>query len=123
MQTLAPVTPEYVPAGQFAHTADAFAPVTPEYFPAGHARQSVAAHVVLVRSTPCTIAFAIAVVASVLRNSSTTKRPAMSPLKKFAEPVLPSIVEDTVLSVGAVEPVVVDTTPFTVKEETLVDVR
>jgi hypothetical protein len=50
--------------------------------PTGHATQPVAAHVAPVRSTPFTIALAIAVVASGLRNSSTAKRPAMSPLKK-----------------------------------------
>jgi hypothetical protein len=82
VQTLAPATDEYVPTGQLVHTVDAFAPLTPEYFPTGHVTQFVAAHGTLVRSTPFTMAFAIAVVASVLRNSSTTKRPAMSPLKK-----------------------------------------
>ena len=39
VQTLAPVTDEYVPAGQFAHAADEFAPAA-EIVPAGHARQS-----------------------------------------------------------------------------------
>jgi len=92
------------------------APPAADVEPAGHDTQPVAAHVAPVRSTPCTIAFTMAVVASVLRNSSTAKRPAMSPLKKFATTVLPIIVEDTVLSVTAVEPVVVDVTPFTVNE-------
>jgi hypothetical protein len=108
-----PVKPTLQPADTHAVTLELPAA---ELVPAGHATQPVAAHSVPVRSTPFTIALAIAVVASVLRNSSTTKRPAMSPLKKFAETVLPSIVEDTVLSVTDVEPVVVDTAPFTVNE-------
>jgi hypothetical protein len=96
-----------------------------EVVPAGHETQPVAAHGVPVRSTPFTIAFAIAVVASVLRNSSTTKSPAMSPLKKgsVCTLLLPIKFEDTVLSVITVEAVLVDVTPFTVNERTLVDVR
>ena len=35
VQTLAPATDEYVPAGQFAQTVDEFAPVTAENVPAG----------------------------------------------------------------------------------------
>ena len=38
-------------------------------------------HVVFVKSTPSIMALAIAVVASVVRNSSTTKAPAMAALK------------------------------------------
>ena len=56
-------------------------PPAADVVPAGHDTQPVAAHVAPVRSTPWAIAVAIAAVASVLRNSSTTKRPAMSPLK------------------------------------------
>jgi hypothetical protein len=72
------------------------------------------------------MALAMAVVASVPRNSSTAKRPAMSPLKKNSvveKMLLPMKVEDTVLSVTPVVPVVVVVTPFTVNETTLVDVR
>jgi hypothetical protein len=54
---------------------------TADVVPTGHATQPVAAHSVLVRSTPWAIAVAIAVVASVLRNSSTKKKPAMSAFK------------------------------------------
>jgi hypothetical protein len=97
-----------------------------ELVPTGHATQPVAAHGAPVRSTPWAIAFAIAVVASVLRNSSTAKRPAMSPFKKKSvgdQLLLPIKLEDTVLSVTVVEPVVVNATPFTVNEQILVDVR
>jgi len=69
----------YVPAAHVQLLTDELPAA--DVVPAGHDTQPVAAHAVPVRSTPCTIAFAIAVVASVLRNSSTTKRPAMSPLK------------------------------------------
>jgi hypothetical protein len=97
---------------------------TADVVPAGHATQPVAAHVATVRSTPWAIAVAIAVVASVLRNSSTAKRPAMSPLKKGSgQFALPMKLEDTVLSVNTVDPVVVDTAPFTLNEQILVDVR
>jgi hypothetical protein len=75
-------------------------------------------------STPFTMAFAIAAVASVPRNSSTTKTPAISPFKKAsdAQLLLPMKLEDTVLSSNSVDPVEVDTTPFTVNEDSLVDV-
>jgi hypothetical protein len=49
----------------------------------------------------------------------------MSPLKKVSPTKLlqPMTVEDKLLSINDVEPVVVDTTPFTLNEQTLVDVR
>jgi hypothetical protein len=99
---------------------------TADVVPTGHETQPVDAHSVPVRSTPFTIALAMAVVASVLRNSSTAKRPAMSPLKNPGSPtelLQPMTVEDKLLSIDDVEPVVVDTTPFTFNEQTLVDVR
>jgi hypothetical protein len=99
----APVAVKYVPAPQSVHAAD---PVDALYFPATHAEQGppagpenpalqvqfvkevLPANEVLavqstsaVQSTPHTMRSAIAEVASVLRYSSTTKTPAMSPLK------------------------------------------
>jgi hypothetical protein len=118
-----PVNPALQPADTHAVTLEL---PTAELVPAGHATQPVAAHSVPVRSTPFTIALAIAVVASGMRNSSTAKRPAMSPLKKYSvveKMLLPMNVEDTVLSVTPVVPVLVVVTPFTVNETTLVDVR
>jgi hypothetical protein len=73
-----PVNPALQPTDTHALM---FEPPTADVVPTGHATQPVAAHSVPVRSTPFTIAFAIAVVASVLRNSSTKKRPAMSAFK------------------------------------------
>jgi hypothetical protein len=93
-----PLVVLYFPATQAVH-GPASGPVNPalqdcetqaltdvlppgEVIPTGHVTQPpVASHVVLVRSTPSTIAFAMAVVASVLRNSSTTKTPARSAFK------------------------------------------
>jgi len=70
------------------------------------------------------MAFEMAVVASVLRNSSTTKTPARSAFKNDSPQwLLPIQLKDTVLSVNAVEAVVLETTPFTVMEHTLVDAR
>ena len=74
---VAPATPEYAPAAQTLHSTS---PVLILYFPVLQALHVFAA-VKLVRSTPFTMAFAIAVVASVFRYSSTKKRPAMSPFK------------------------------------------
>ena len=69
---VAPVTLPYLPAGQPAHVLAAVALL---YLPAPHAVQ------VSVKSSPRTMRLAMAEVASVLMYSSTTKRPAMSPLK------------------------------------------
>jgi hypothetical protein len=95
----APTAVEYVPVPQSVHTAD---PVNALYFPATHAVHvppsgpknpalqvqfvkevlpAGALEVSAVKSTPRTMRSAIAEVASVLRYSSTTKTPAMSPLK------------------------------------------
>ena len=95
----APTAVEYVPAPQSVHRPD---PANALYFPAPHAEQlppagpenpalqvqfvkevlpTGALEVSAVKSTPRTMRSAIAKVASVLRYSSTTKTPAMSPLK------------------------------------------
>ena len=95
----APTAVEYVPVPQSVHAAD---PVNVLYFPAAHAMHvppagpenpalqvqfvkevlpTGALEVSAVKSTPRTMRSAIAKVASVLRYSSTTKTPAMSPLK------------------------------------------
>jgi hypothetical protein len=71
-------TLEYVLAGHFVHSFD---PDTFEYDPAVQLIQK--SHV-SVKSIPCSIAFTMAVVVLVLRNSSATKRPAMSPLNGLA---------------------------------------
>ena len=69
---VAPVTLPYLPAGQPAHVLAAVALL---YLPAPHAVQ------VSVKSSPRTMRLVMAEAASVLMYSSTTKRPAMSPLK------------------------------------------
>jgi hypothetical protein len=91
----APTATEYVPVGHLVHTVVALAPRTAEYspasqlvqntppvvvlyFPVAHASQLV--HDVSVMSCPAVMLAAIAVVASSLRYSSTTKAPAMFPL-------------------------------------------
>jgi hypothetical protein len=87
--TVAPTVVEYVPAPQSVHAAE---PVAILYFPAAHAVHVFpAGHVVSVMSTPFTMVFTIAAVASVLRNSSTKKRPAMSPFRyaSFVHRLLP----------------------------------
>jgi hypothetical protein len=66
----------------------------------------------------------IAVVAAVSKYSSTTNKPAMSAFRNDSPQwLLPIQLKDTVLSVNAVEAVVLETTPFTVMEHTLVDAR
>ena len=96
----APTVVEYVPVPQSVHTAD---PVDVLYLPATHAVHvppsgpenpalqdmhavkevlpTGALEVSTVKSTPHTMRSAMTEVASVLRYSSTTKTPAMSPLK------------------------------------------
>jgi hypothetical protein len=64
---------EYVFAGQFVQL---LIPGTSEYLPAVHSMHT--SHV-SVKSKPCIIAFEMADVVLVLMNSSTTKRPAISP--------------------------------------------
>jgi hypothetical protein len=78
----------YVP-GRHALHWPLDAPVSGPVYPVLHEQSIVdrqhsvtLSHVPLVRSTPSTIALAIVVVASVLRNSSTTKTPARSAFKK-----------------------------------------
>jgi hypothetical protein len=80
---VAPAVVEYVPAPQSVHAA---LPVAFLYLPATQAVHAFpAGHVVSVMSTPFTMALAIAAVASVLRYSSTKKRPAMSPFMTYKE--------------------------------------
>jgi len=71
--------PEYDPAKQSVHDALPNA----LYFPAAHAAKHVSplGHVVSVRSTPLSMASAIAVMASPVMYSSTKKKPAMSASK------------------------------------------
>jgi hypothetical protein len=66
------------------------------------------------------MAFVIAVVVSVSRYSSTTNKPAISAFKKAscAQLLLPIQLRDEPLS-ATVEPVAVNTTPFTVIDRTL----
>ena len=95
----APILVEYIPVPQFVHRPD---PVNALYLPATHAAHvppsgpaepalqvhavkevlpTGALEVSAVKSTPRTMRSAIVKVASALRYSSTTKTPAMSPLK------------------------------------------
>jgi hypothetical protein len=70
---------EVKPAG---HTVHCDVPVLFLYVPVAHAVHGFPeGHVVSVRSTPFNILLYISLAASVVSNSSTTNRPAMSPLK------------------------------------------
>jgi hypothetical protein len=94
---VAPVAVEYVPAPQSVHV---MAADTVLYLPAAHVvhaefAEAVPSSLVAVKSTPRTMASAMAEVVSVLRYSSTTKTPAISPLK-FR---LPNLLVVEVLSV------------------------
>jgi len=77
----------YVPAGHILH-CPFDAPVSGPVYPVLHGQSirdkqlcAPPSHGTLVRSTPSFMALAMAVVESVLRNSSTTKTPAMSAFK------------------------------------------
>jgi hypothetical protein len=116
--SVAPVAVEYVPAPQTIHNPSAVCPVkipylpalqsvhlmaadTVLYLPATHVvhaafAEAVPSSLVAVKSTPRTMASAMAEVVSALRYASTTKTPAISPLK-FRLPNLLVVVE--VLSV------------------------
>jgi hypothetical protein len=74
VQTLTRVTSEYRPTSHAVHGSG---PVVFLYEPGSHGAQ---AQVDSVKSTPLIIASVTAEIASVLRNSSTTKTPAMSTL-------------------------------------------
>jgi len=118
----------YVPVGHIAHWP-LEAPKSSPVYPALHKHRELLSHGNVVRSVPCFIVSEMAVVASVLRNSSTTKTPAKSPLK-YSPPQAcciftpcPIQVFDTVLSVSGEEAIRVDTTPFAVTEHILVDER
>jgi hypothetical protein len=80
---------------------------------------------VSVKSTPRTIALAIALLAFVLRYSSTTNRPARSPLKKGSfHWLLATQLKGDVLSVAFAEAIAAElATPFTVNQHSLVDAR
>ena len=119
----APTAEEYVPAPQLVHRVAPVAPVAVEYVPAPQSVHLMAADTVLylpathvvhaefteavpsslvaVKSTPRTMASAMAEVVSVLRYSSTTKTPAISPLK-FR---LPNLLVVEVLSIVFAEAV------------------
>jgi hypothetical protein len=122
---VASVAVEYVPAPQSVHLmAD-----TLLYLPATHVvhaefTEAVPSSLVAVKSTPRTMASAMAEVASVLRYSSTTKTPAISPLK-FR---LPNLLVVEVLSVIFAEAVpeevfVKPRALFTVNQYSCVDAR
>jgi hypothetical protein len=85
----------------------------------------VTAPEVSVKSTPRTMALAIALVAFVLRYSSTTNTPPMSPLKKASvQWLLPNQLKDDVLSVVFTDAIEAElATPFTVNQHSLVDAR
>ena len=122
----APAAVEYVPAPQSVHVmAD-----TVLYLPATHVvhaefAEAVPSSLVAVKSTPRTMALAIALVAFVLRYSSTTNTPAMSPLKKASvQWLLPNQLKDDVLSVVFADAIAAElATPFTVSQHSLVDAR
>jgi hypothetical protein len=115
VQFAVPFVALYVP-GRHALHWPLKAPVSGPVYPVLHEHRMpdeqdcvVPSQGVLVKSTPCFMASEMAVVVSVLRNSSTTKTPAMSAFKKgFAQLLLPMKFKDEVLSVIVVEPVVVD---------------
>jgi hypothetical protein len=116
----APAAVEYVPAPQSVHVmAD-----TVLYLPASqvvHAEftEAFPSSLVTVKSTPRTMASAMAEVASVLRYSSTTKTPAISPLK-----VQPNLLVIEVLSVTFPEAVPEEPRAlFTVNQYSFVDAR
>jgi hypothetical protein len=143
-----PTAVEYVPAAQSLQTAE---PVDALYLPASHAVHvppsgpenpalqvqfvkevlpTGALEVPAVKSTPRTMRSAMAEVAPVLRYSSTTKTPAMSPLKQGRgllsgnkSKALAIQVLDAALSVTAVEAVPVKILSFTVNQYSLVDAR
>jgi hypothetical protein len=80
-----PLESLYVPGRQALHWP-LETPVSGPVYPVLHEhsivdKQLTVSHGVLVKSTPCFMALAMAVVESVLRNSSTTKTPATSPFK------------------------------------------
>jgi hypothetical protein len=75
----------YVPTGHILH-CPFDAPVSGPVYPALHGhtivgKQPASSHDVLVKSTPCSMALTILVLASVLRYSSTTNNPAISAFK------------------------------------------
>lgn len=87
MQFALPFVALYVPGRHALHWPFE-APVSGPVYPVLHEHPrpdeqdcAVSSHGVLVRSTPSTIALAMAAVASVFRYSSTKKRPAMSPFR------------------------------------------
>jgi len=88
VQFAVPFVALYVPGGHIAH-CPLEAPVSGPVYPVLHEHPIpdeqdcfVSSHRALVRSKPCFIASEMAVVASVLRNSSTAKTPATSAFKK-----------------------------------------
>jgi hypothetical protein len=119
---VAPVAAEYVPAPQSVHL---MAADTVLYLPATHVvhaafAEAVPSSLVAVKSTPRTMASAMAVVVSALRYSSTTKTPAISPLK-FR---LPNLLVVEVLSVIFAEAVPEEARAlFTVNQYSCVDAR
>ena len=144
--SVAPISVEYVPAPQTMHESSEFCPVKIPYLPAPQSVHFMAADTVLylpathvvhsefaealpsslvaVKSTPRTRASAMADVVSVLRYSSTTKTPAISPLK-FR---LPNLLVVEVLSVIFAEAVpeelfVEPRALFTVNQYSCVDAR
>ena len=136
----APTAAEYVPSPQLVHRVASVAPVAVEYvpvpqsvhvmadtvlyLPASHVvhtefTEAVPLSLVAVKSTPRTMASAMAEVASVLRYSSTTKTPAISPLR-----LMPNLVAAEVMSV--IIPEAVPEEPralFTVNQYSCVDAR
>jgi hypothetical protein len=139
---VAPVAVEYVPAPQTIHNPSAVCPVKIPYLPAPQSVHLMAADTVLylpathvvhaafaeavpsslvaVKSTPRTMASAMAEVVSALRYSSTTKTPAISPLK-FR---LPNLLVVEVLSVIFAEAVPEEARAlFTVNQYSCVDAR
>ena len=137
----APTAAEYVPSPQLVHRVASVAPVAVEYVPAPQSVHVMAdtvlylpaSHVVhaefpeavplslmAVKSTPRTMASAMAEVVSVLRYSSTTKTPAISPLK-FR---LPNLLVVEVLSIIFAEAVPEEPRAlFTVNQYSCVDAR
>ena len=139
--SVAPVAVEYVPAPQIVHDSSVVCPVKTPYLPAPQSVHLMAADTVLylpathvvhaefaeavpsslvaVKSTPRTMASAMAEVVSVLRYSSTTKTPAISPLK-----VQPNLLVIEVLSVTFPEAVPEEPRAlFTVNQYSFVDAR